>query len=64
MKTFKVGDRVKCINPGHGLVLNATYTIKHVDGKYVSVVSGKEATFGVTAYSSRFVKPSFKGNIK
>lgn len=60
MKTFKVGDRVKCINPEHGLVLNATYTIKHVDGKYVTVGRGKEATL----YSSRFVKPSFKGNIK
>ena len=35
MQTFKVGDRVKCVDPEHGLVLNATYTIKYVDGELV-----------------------------
>ena len=62
MQTFKVGDSVKCVDPAHGLILNATYTIKYVCGKHVSVVSGKEASL----YSSRFVKltAKFKGNIK
>lgn len=62
MQTFKVGDRVKCVDPEHGLVLNATYTIKDVDGGYVSVVSGREATL----YGFRFVKlnTQFKGNTK
>ena len=44
MQTFKVGDSVKCVDPAHGLILNATYTIKYVCGKHVSVVSGKEAS--------------------
>ena len=62
MQTFKVGDSVKCVDPAHGLILNATYTIKNVCGKHVSVVSGKEACL----YISRFVKltAKFKGNIK
>ena len=62
MQTFKVGDSVKCVDPAHGLILSATYTIKYVCGKHVSVVSGKEASL----YSSRFVKltAKFKGNIK
>lgn len=62
MQTFKVGDSVKCVDPAHGLILNATYTIKYVCGEHVSVVGGK----GASLYSSRFVKltAKFKGNIK
>ena len=62
MQTFKVGDRVKCVDPEHGLVLNATYTIKDVDGEYVSVVSFLRGYF----YGFRFVKlnTQFKGNTK
>ena len=61
MQTFKVGDKVKCIDPNGSLVLFKLYVITCVDGDYVSVDSDTEGYL----YASRFVKmPTFKGNFK
>ena len=61
MQTFKVGDKVKCINPNDRLVLFKLYVITCVDCEYVSVDSDMKGFL----YASRFVKmPTFKGNFK
>ena len=59
MQTFKVGDRVKCVDPSGRLVLFKLYVITCVDGEYVSVDSDMKGSL----YASRFVKVNtFKGN--
>ena len=61
MQTFKVGDRVKCVDPSGRLVLFELYVITGVDREYVSVDGDMRGYL----YASRFVKmPTFKGNFK
>jgi len=61
MQTFKVWDKVKCIDPNGRLVLFKLYVITCVDDEYVSVDSDMKGFL----YASRFVKmPTFKGNFK
>jgi hypothetical protein len=55
---FKIGDRVRCINPGYpsnGLELNEEYTISAVDGIMVAIDGGRCAE----VYAHRFEPVTF-----
>lgn len=62
---FKVGDKIKCVDPGPTLALGTVYTVvkphRHTGHGWVSVA---EMNGGKNRYSQyRFVKAStFKGN--
>lgn len=62
---FKVGDRVRCIDPNYRLVLFKLYTITWVDDQYVSVDSNKETTLYASSCQSQPVqrKPQMKKSV-